>query len=199
MGETGETGDESLPDDPLTVGQLNDRIDEVVDSATGLHGVRCMGEVVDMSERDTAVYFTLTDGEHDLPCVVWQSRYRNMSIDLEDGMKVVLEGNVDFYVEGGKISLKPWEVTAVGEGNQAAASPTSRTNSNSAGDSTTTASRLHRGPRNAPASSHPPRATPATTSRPRSTARILPWISSSRTPACRVTVLHGRLPTAFTT
>jgi exodeoxyribonuclease VII large subunit len=44
-----------------------------------------------------------------------------MAIDLEDGMEVVLEWNVDFYVEGGKISLKPWEVTAVGEGDQAAA------------------------------------------------------------------------------
>ena len=28
-----------------------------------------------------------------------------MAINLEDGMEVVLEGNVDFYVEGGKISL----------------------------------------------------------------------------------------------
>ena len=80
-----------------------------------------MGEVVDTSERDTAVYFILTDGKHDLPCVLWQSRYRNMAIDLEDGMEVVLEGNVDFYVEGGKTSLKPWEITAVGEGDQAAA------------------------------------------------------------------------------
>ena len=121
MGETAETEDGPSKDNPLTVGQLNDRIDEVVDSATGLHGVRCMGEVVDTSERDTAVYFTLTDGEHDLPCVVWQSRYRNMAIDLEDGMEVVLEGNVDFWCEGGEISLKPWEVTAVGEGEQAAA------------------------------------------------------------------------------
>ena len=121
MGETAETDDAPSKDNLLTVGQLNDRIDEVVDSATDLHGVRCVGEVVDASERDTAVYFTLTDGEHDLPCVLWQSRYRNMAIDLEDGMEVVLEGNVDFYVEGGEISLKPWEITAVGEGDQAAA------------------------------------------------------------------------------
>jgi exonuclease VII large subunit len=73
MGETAETDDASSKDNLLTVGQLNDRIDEVVDSATSLHGVRCMGEVVDTSERDTAVYFTFTDGEHDLPCVLWQS------------------------------------------------------------------------------------------------------------------------------
>lgn len=105
MVETAKSEDDPATEGPLTVGQLNDRIDEAVDSATYLHGVRCVGEVVDTSERDTAVYFTLTDGEHDLPCVVWQSRYRNMDLDLEDGMEVVLEGNVDFWVNGGEISL----------------------------------------------------------------------------------------------
>jgi hypothetical protein len=42
-------------------------------------------------------------------------------IDLENGMEVALEGNVEHWREGGEISLKPWEVTAVGEGEQAAA------------------------------------------------------------------------------
>jgi hypothetical protein len=49
MGETAEKDDDPSKDNLLTVGQLNDRIDEVVDSAMSLHGVRCMGEVVDTS------------------------------------------------------------------------------------------------------------------------------------------------------
>jgi exodeoxyribonuclease VII large subunit len=44
-----------------------------------------------------------------------------MAIELEDGMEVVLKGNINFYVEGGEISLEPWEITTVGEGDQAAA------------------------------------------------------------------------------
>jgi exodeoxyribonuclease VII large subunit len=121
MGETAERGDETPPDDLLTVEQLNGRIAQVVDSAADLHGVRCIGEVTNVSESDVAIYFTLTDGDHELACVVWESRYRNMDIDIEDGKEVILEGSVDYWTEGGKISLKPWQVSEVGEGEQAAA------------------------------------------------------------------------------
>lgn len=63
MGETAETEDVSPMDGLLTVEPLNDRIDEIVDSATDLHGIRCVGEIVDTSGSDTAVHFTLTDAE----------------------------------------------------------------------------------------------------------------------------------------
>ena len=121
MGETAERGDENPPDDLLTVEQLNGRIAQIVDSTADLHGVRCIGEVTNVSESDVAIYFTLTDGEHELACVVWESRYRNMDVDIEDGKEVILEGSVDYWTEGGKISLKPWQVSEVGEGKQAAA------------------------------------------------------------------------------
>jgi len=121
MGETAERDDETPPDDLLTVEQLNGRIAQVVDSAGDLQGVRCIGEVTNVSESDVAIYFTLTDGEHELSCVVWESRYRNMDVDIQDGQEMVLEGSVDYWTEGGKISLKPWQVSEVGEGEQAAA------------------------------------------------------------------------------
>ena len=91
MGETAERGDENPPDDLLTVEQLNGRIAQIVDSTADLHGVCCIGEVTNVSESDVAIYFTLTDGEHELACVVWESRYRNMDVDIEDGKEVILE------------------------------------------------------------------------------------------------------------
>lgn len=63
MGETAEMDDAPSKDNLLTVGELNDRIDDVVDSKKSLHGVRCMRKVIDKSERDTAIYFILTDGK----------------------------------------------------------------------------------------------------------------------------------------
>jgi len=108
-------------EDILTVEQLNERIAEGIESLEELHGVRSVGEITDLGAGNSAHYFTLTDGDCELRCVLWESRYQNMDIDLENGMEVVLEGNVDFWREGGEISLKPWEVTAVGEGEQAAA------------------------------------------------------------------------------
>ncbi|MFK8215524.1 exodeoxyribonuclease VII large subunit [Haloferax volcanii] len=105
----------------LSVSQLNDRIASVVQDTPALNGVRCIGEVTDLHKNSTALYFTLTDGEAELPCMIWANRYREMDADLEDGTEVILEGDIDYWVEGGKIDLKPWEVIVVGDGDQAAA------------------------------------------------------------------------------
>ena len=105
----------------LSVSQLNDRIASVVQNTPALNGVRCIGEVTDLQRNSTALYFTLTDGDAELPCMIWANRYREMDADLEDGTEVILEGDIDYWAEGGKIDLKPWEVIVVGDGDQAAA------------------------------------------------------------------------------
>ncbi len=86
----------------LSVSQLNDRIASVVEETPALHGVRCIGEVTDLHQNSTALYFTLTDGNAELPCMIWANRYRNMDADLEDGTEVVLGGDIDYWTEGGK-------------------------------------------------------------------------------------------------
>lgn len=43
-----------------------------------------------------------------------------MDVDLEAVTEVILEGDIDYWVEGGKIDLKPWEIIAVVDGEQAA-------------------------------------------------------------------------------
>ena len=50
----------------LSVSQLNDRIASVVEEMPALHGVRCIGEVTDLHQNSTALYFTLTDGDAEL-------------------------------------------------------------------------------------------------------------------------------------
>ncbi|MFC7198177.1 exodeoxyribonuclease VII large subunit [Halospeciosus flavus] len=105
----------------LSVSQLNDRIASVVQDTPALNGVRCIGEVTDLHQNSTALYFTLTDGDAELPCMLWANRYQKMDADLEDGTEVILEGDIDYWTEGGKIDLKPWEVIVGGDGDQAAA------------------------------------------------------------------------------
>ena len=48
-----------------------------------------------------------------------------MDADVEDRTEVILERDIDYWTEGGKIDLKPWEVIVVGDGDQAAAESTS--------------------------------------------------------------------------
>ena len=124
MADTPDTEQQATDADTrevLSVSQLNDRIASIVEETPALHGVRCIGEVTDLHQNSTALYFTLTDGDAELPCMLWANRYRNMDVDLEDGTEVILEGDIDYWVEGGKIDLKPWEIIVVGDGDQAAA------------------------------------------------------------------------------
>ncbi|MFC7325883.1 exodeoxyribonuclease VII large subunit [Halorubrum rutilum] len=124
MADATETERQAVASDAnevLSVSQLNDRIASVVEDAPALDGVRCIGEVTDLHQNSTALYFTLTDGDAELPCMIWANRHRKMDADLEDGTEVILEGDIDYWTEGGKIDLKPWEVTVVGDGDQAAA------------------------------------------------------------------------------
>jgi exodeoxyribonuclease VII large subunit len=44
-----------------------------------------------------------------------------MDIELEDGLEVIVHSDTDYWVEGGKLDIKRWRITVVGEGEQAAA------------------------------------------------------------------------------
>jgi exodeoxyribonuclease VII large subunit len=121
MADAEREGDEVRSGDVLSVQELNERIASAIEETSALHSVRCIGEVTDLHQNSTALYFTLTDGEAELPCMIWANRYRDMDAELEDGTEVILEGDIEYWVEGGKIDLKPWEVIVVGDGDQAAA------------------------------------------------------------------------------
>jgi len=69
----------------LSVTELNEQIAAFVEETPALQGVRCIGEVTDLHQNSTALYFTLTDGDAELPCMIWANRYREMDADLEDG------------------------------------------------------------------------------------------------------------------
>lgn len=119
--EREERASDSTPDGALTVAELNERISGTIDDAEALEDVQVVGEVVDRNESKAAVYFTLTDGTHKVKCLVWKRTYRTMDVDLEDGLEVLLEGNVDFWQEGGTLSVKPWHIHPIGDGAQYAA------------------------------------------------------------------------------
>lgn len=112
---------DTVPESALTVAELNERISGTIDAADSLEGVQVVGEVVDRNESNVAIYFTLTDGTNSVKCMVWKRAYRDMDVDLEDGLEVLLEGSVDFWQEGGTLSVKPWLIHPVGDGAQYAA------------------------------------------------------------------------------
>lgn len=111
--------------DPLSVTQLNARIDETLQDAPALDGVACRGEVSDLYTNDTSVFFDLSDASTEsdevISCFIFRSRYERFDIDLEDGIEVlVTDATVDYYTEGGRLNLKPGAIALSGEGSRQA-------------------------------------------------------------------------------
>jgi len=106
-------------EDVLTVADLNRRIGDVVSAAEPLQDVRCLGEISDLSRYDWGMFIDLVYDDHDLTAVMWDSRVRELDVDLEPGMEVLVTGSVEVYAEAGRLNLRPWEITVLGEGDRA--------------------------------------------------------------------------------
>jgi exodeoxyribonuclease VII large subunit len=117
MGEA--SGVDAPPEEVLTVRELNERVEAHIDGA--LEDLCCRGEVSDLAVRDSAVYFDLVGDGAAVNCFLWRSRYDELDAGLEDGTEVVLEGEVSYYVDRGRVNLRPWAVSVVGEGEGAEA------------------------------------------------------------------------------
>ena len=119
MADAAESDQGSLEKrEALSVGELNDRVAGAIDVATYLDDVVCRGEVSDLHESGSSVFFTLSDadGSHELNCFMYQSEYRGLELELVDGIEVVVDGEVDYWTQGGRLNLRPTEITPVGEG-----------------------------------------------------------------------------------
>lgn len=119
MGQADDIADTDRPGDVLTVADLNSTVSAVIEDTAGLQEVRCLGEVSEVSRYDWGVFVDLVYDGHDLTALMWAERYRELDTDIEPGMEVVVTGAVEFYAEAGRMNLKPWDLTVVGEGERA--------------------------------------------------------------------------------
>jgi len=62
------------------------------------------------------LYFTLKDSGAQIPSVIWRSTAERLSLQLADGMEVLIRGSVEVYAPQGKYQLIGSQVKAVGEG-----------------------------------------------------------------------------------
>ena len=106
-------------DDVLTVADVNQRISTTIENTRSLQDVRCLGEISEISEYDWGVFIDLVYDDHELSALMWASRYDTLETSLEPGMEVICTGAIDYYVEDGRINLKPWDVSVVGAGDRA--------------------------------------------------------------------------------
>jgi exodeoxyribonuclease VII large subunit len=88
----------------LSVSQLNARIRDVLRAE--FFSVWVAGELADLSRPGSGhAYFALKDAQAQIRAVMWRSAVSRLGFDLEDGMDVLCQGEVDVYAPRGTYQL----------------------------------------------------------------------------------------------
>lgn len=110
---------ESRPDVPhaLTVTQLARLIRETVRANPLLGRILVRGEVSNLQSASAGhVFFTLKDAGAQVSCILFREDVEGLGFDFEDGMDVVVSGDVDVFPRKGTVQLLVRAATPAGVG-----------------------------------------------------------------------------------
>ena len=84
----------------LTVTQLNNQVKYSLNQE--YQNLDVIGEINNFKEYSSGhAYFTLKDKNSQIPCVMFNSYYKQLKLHIEDGEKVIISGDVSLYVPKG--------------------------------------------------------------------------------------------------
>lgn len=99
----------------LTVSELTRRVQATLEPA--FQRVEVRGEVVGARPTSAGhLYFTLKDASSQLPCVFWRTSLARHPGKIEDGMKVVVAGDLQVYPAHGRYQLVAQRLVDIGMG-----------------------------------------------------------------------------------
>ncbi len=102
---------------PLTVKELNLYVKDLIDRDDFLNNVYVKGEISNFKKHYTGhLYFTLKDNDALIKCVCFKSYTGNIKFEPQDGMQVLVFGQVAVYERDGvyQIYVKAMEQNGVG-------------------------------------------------------------------------------------
>ena len=99
-----------------TVSQINGLI-KVALEETLPPRLSILGEVSGFKRHSSGhCYFDLKDENSILPCVMWKSKFKNVKFKPENGMAVIVKGNIDVYSPQGKYQFYTDSIAPEGTG-----------------------------------------------------------------------------------
>ena len=88
----------------LTVTQLNNQVKGTLHHQ--YQNIDVIGEINNFKEYSSGhAYFTLKDESSQISCVMFNSYYKDINIDIKDGQQVIISGGVSLYVPRGSYQL----------------------------------------------------------------------------------------------
>ena len=107
---------------PITVSQLNEYISRVIGTDPLLGSVTVKGEISGIKYHGSGhVYFSIIDGFSKIDCFLAERYKKMLRYTLDNGMEVIINGQVSVYKKNGTYSLNVKNVEVQGEGNLAIA------------------------------------------------------------------------------
>ncbi len=102
----------------ITVTQVNKYIGFILRGDKNMQGVMVKGEISDYVRhyRSGHVYFTLKDSNSALKSVMFSQAASRLKFEPEDGMSVIVSGNIGVYESGGVYQLYASDIIPAGEG-----------------------------------------------------------------------------------
>ncbi len=104
--------------DYITVGILNAYISRLLDHDEILQNFWLKGEISGfrLYQQSGHIYFTLKDEDAAVSCVMFKGKGQNLKFKPEDGMEVLLRGNVSVFARQGKYQVYVEEMQPYGKG-----------------------------------------------------------------------------------
>lgn len=100
-----------------TVGQLNNYIRNMFTQDYLLNSICVQGEVSNLKYHSTGhIYFTLKDQVGTIACIMFAGNRSGLSFRMEEGMEIIVSGNVDVYERDGKYQLYAKKIFLSGNG-----------------------------------------------------------------------------------
>ncbi len=104
-----------MADGIYSVSELTAEIKENLETAFPELWLR--GEISNFKRHSSGhLYFTLKDSGAQMNAIIWRSTAERLTIQLGDGLEVMIRGKVEVYAQQGKYQLIGNQVKAVGEG-----------------------------------------------------------------------------------
>lgn len=107
----------------LTVSQLNSYISSKIRFDSKLKGIAVKGEIANLSVNNKSghMYFTLKDISSAVKCVMFSSAVSRLRFKAENGMSVMVMGNIDVYERDGVYQIIASDILPAGAGVEAVA------------------------------------------------------------------------------
>lgn len=100
-----------------SVSWVNAYIKNMISQDFMLQSLYVKGEASNVKYHSSGhLYFTLKDGKGAMACVMFAGNRNGINFRLEEGMQIVVSGNVDVYERDGKYQLYAKEITLAGIG-----------------------------------------------------------------------------------